>query len=122
MLDPLKNMKTLASLMGNAKQIRERVDRLQAELQKKTVEADAGAGAVCVVVNGRMEVLRVHLDRPLLTALAGQGSDADAQMVEDLIAAAINAALQKAQEMAKQEMTKLTGGINVPGLEGLLGR
>jgi len=56
-----------------------------------------------------------------LASLAGQGSDADAQMVEDLIAAAINAALQKAQEMTKQEMAKLTGGINIPGLEGLLG-
>ena len=121
MFDPVKNMKTLASLMGNAKQLREKVEHLQAELQKKTVEADAGAGAVCVVINGRMEVLRVRLNQPLLASLAGQGSDADAQMVEDLIAAAINAALQKAQEMTKQEMAKLTGGINIPGLEGLLG-
>ncbi len=114
-----ENLKNMASLLSNARQLKERFDQLQAELGRKTVEADAGAGAVRVVANGRMEIVSVHLDRPLLVALAGQGSDADQQVVEDLIAAATNAALQKARELIQQEVMRVTGGLNLPGLPGL---
>ncbi len=121
MLDQLKNLKSLASLMGNARELREKFEQLQAELSRKTVEAEAGAGAVRVVVNGRFEVVRVHLERPLLQTLAGEGPDADTQMIEDLIAAATNAGIKKAQELARQEVAKITGGLSLPGLNGMIG-
>ena len=118
MLDQLKNLKTLAGLMGNARELREKFEQLQAELARKTVEADAGAGAVRVVMNGKFEVVRVMLDRPLLATLAGEGQDLDAQMVEELIAAAVNAAMKKAQELARDEVARLTGGLDLSGLMG----
>ena len=117
----LDNLKNLASLMGQAKDLREKADQIQAELAAKTVEADAGAGAVRVVANGKLEVISIHLDRPMLTSLVGEGDAADQQMVEDLIAAATNAALAKARQLIQQEMAKLTGGLNIPGLDKLIG-
>jgi nucleoid-associated protein EbfC len=97
------------------------MERMQNELARKTVEADSGAGAVRVVMNGRLEVVSVKLDRPLLAVLAGEGQDADQQMIEDLIAAAVNAALQKAQLLVREEMGRLTGDLNLPGMDKLLG-
>ena len=118
MFDNLKNM---ASLMGQAKEMKEKFAQLQADLARKTVEADAGAGAVRAVVNGKLEIVSVRLDRPSLSPLVGEGSDLDQQMVEDLVAAAVNAALTKAKEMVQQEISQLTGGLNIPGLDKLLG-
>ena len=121
MFDQLKNMKNLAGLMGNAGELREKMEKLQEELSRLTAEADAGAGAVRVVVNGKMQVLSVTLDPAMVTALAGEGADADKQMIEELIVSATNEALNRAQELVKQEMSKLTGGLNLPGMDGLLG-
>lgn len=121
MFDQMKNIKNLAGMLGNATELREKFQRMQEELARRTVEGDAGAGAVRVTVNGKLEVVRVELDRPLVTALAGDGADADKEMVEELIASATNAALTKAQQMMREEMSKLTGGMNLPGMDNLLG-
>ena len=118
------NLKNIAALMGQARQMREHMEQLQKELAQKTVEADSGAGAVRVVMNGRFQVLSIHLDRPLLATLTGSTGDAineaDQRMIEDLIVAAVNAAMTKAQELAGQEIHRLTG-MNLPGLEKLMG-
>jgi DNA-binding YbaB/EbfC family protein len=116
-----ENLRNLGALMGQARELREKMERMQNELARKTVEADSGAGAVRVVMNGRLEVVSVKLDRPLLAVLAGEGKDADQQMIEDLIAAAVNAALQKAQLLVREEMGRLTGDLNLPGMDKLLG-
>jgi nucleoid-associated protein EbfC len=121
MFDQLKNLKGLAGMMGNAGELREKMERMQEELARLTADADAGAGAVRVVVNGKMQVLNVTLDPVMVTALAGQGEDTDVQMIEELIVSATNEALRRAQELVRQEMTKLTGGMDLPGLDGLLG-
>jgi len=121
MFDQMKNLKSLAGMLGNAGEMREKMQRMQAELGRLTAEADAGAGAVRVVVNGKMQVLSVELDRAMIVALAGEGSDADKQMVEELIVSATNEAFSRVQELARQEMIKLTGGMDLPGLEGLIG-
>lgn len=121
MFDQIKNLKGLAGLLGNAGELREKMQRMQEELAKITAEADAGAGAVRVVVNGKMQVMSVELDRAMIVALAGEGSNTDKQMIEELIASATNEALRRAQERVRQEMTKLTGGMDLPGLDGLLG-
>ncbi len=115
------NMKNLPGLMGQAKELKEKMGQLQDDLARQTVEADAGAGAVRVTVNGKLEVISVRFDQLLLISLTGEGSDMDQQMVEDLTTAAINAALRKARELAQQEMGKLTGGLDIPGLEKLVG-
>ena len=121
MFDQMKNLKSLAGMLGNAGEMREKMQRMQEELVKITAEADAGAGAVRVVVNGKMQVMSVELDRAMIVALAGEGSDTDKQMIEELIVSATNEALRRAQELVRQEMTKLTGGMDLPGLEGLMG-
>jgi hypothetical protein len=113
------NLKNLADLVGQAKQMRAKFEQLQAELARKTVEADSGAGAVRVVMNGKFEVVSVKLDQPLLATLAGSGPDADRQMIEDLIAAAFNAALAKAQEMARDETVRALGTLNLPNIPGM---
>ncbi|GAB4192538.1 MAG: YbaB/EbfC family nucleoid-associated protein [Phycisphaeraceae bacterium] len=120
MFDQLKNLKNLAGLMGNTGQIREKMEQMQEELSRVTAEAEAGAGAVRVVVNGKLEVVNVSLDPAMVAALAGQGTDADRTMVEELIVSATNEALNRAKERVQQEMMKLTGGLDVPGLDGLL--
>ena len=121
----LDNLKTLTSMAGQAKELRDKFEQLQTELGRRTVEADSGAGAVRVVVNGKLEIKSVKLDLPMLKTLAttcgANGDDEDRQMVEDLIAAAVNAALTKAKQMMQQEASRLTGGLNIPGLEKMLG-
>ncbi len=121
MFDQMKNLKNLAGMLGNAGEIREKMQQMQEELARLTAEADAGAGAVRVVVNGKMQVLNVELDRAMIASLAGEGSDTDKQMIEELIVSATNEAMRRAQELVRQEMSKLTGGMDLPGLEGMMG-
>jgi|GEM_PF-41403 len=124
------NIKNMMSMMGQAKEMREKFAKLQEELGRKVVEGEAGAGAVRVKVNGRFEVVEMHLDRAMLLTLAMPGdgdgggagpSDDDLLMIEDLIAAATNAALAKARDLVQQEFTSATGGMNIPGLDKLMG-
>lgn len=117
----LGDLKNLASMMGQAKGLREKFEQLQGELVRMTVEAEAGAGAVRVVANGKLEITSIRFDGPLLASLVGVGNDADQQMIEDLTTAAANAALTKAKQMVQQEASRLTGGLNIPGLDKMLG-
>ncbi len=117
----LGDLKNLASMMGQAKGLREKFEQLQGELARMTVEAEAGAGAVRVVANGKLEITSIRFDGPLLASLVGVGNDADQQMIEDLTTAAANAALTKAKQMVQQEASRLTGGLNIPGLDKMLG-
>lgn len=108
--------------MGQAGQIREKFEQMQDNLAAKSVEAESGAGAVRVVMNGKFEVIAVRMDKAMIQTLAGSGDDADQQMIEELIAAAMNAAVVKVQQLVKDEMAEITGGMNIPGLEGMLGQ
>lgn len=110
------NFKNMAAALGQAKELKAKMEQLQQELGRKTVEADAGAGAVQVVANGRLEIVSVRLDPTLITTLTGSGTDDDRQMIEDLVTAAINAALNKARQLIGEEMSELGGGFNIPGL------
>ena len=121
MFDQMKNLKTLASLLGNADEVKARCEQINEELNRMEIEADAGAGAVRVTVNGKMRVLRIELDPMMVMALAGEGADADREMIEELIASAVNAAQEKAQEAVRAQMGQLTGGLNLPGMDQLLG-
>ena len=120
MFDQLKNLKSLASMFGNMDEIKAKFEQFQQDLARRTVEGDAGAGAVRVVMNGKFEVLEVRIDPAMMAALSGDGNEQDRAMVEDLIAAAFNATLAKAQELVRGEMSRVTGGLNLP-LPGLGG-
>lgn len=116
MFDQLKNMKDLAGLMGNLGNIKEKMEQAQAELATKTVQAEAGAGAVRVTMNGKFEVVDVTVDSAMVTVLAGAGTDADRQMVEELLASAMNAAVSQVQVLLQETLGEATGGFNLPGM------
>ncbi|MDR3567500.1 MAG: YbaB/EbfC family nucleoid-associated protein [Syntrophobacteraceae bacterium] len=95
--------------MQQVKALQEKMTKMQEELALKKVEASAGGGMVTVEVNGRQEVLSIKIDRQVV-------DPQDVEMLQDLIVAAVNDGLRRAQEMAAGEMGKLAGGINIPGL------
>ena len=103
------NIKDLSGLFEQAKEMHSNMARIQAEAASIEVEGQSGGGLVRVTANGAMDVLRVNIDPSLIT-------DNDREMLEDLICAATNDALRKSRQTLEQEMRKLTGGINIPGL------
>lgn len=121
MFDQIRNVSKVLGSLGNPKELQAKFAQIQEDLARKTVEADAGAGAVRITMNGKFQVTQVQLDPVLVASLAGAGADADREMVQDLIAAAVNAAQHKAREMAQEELANLTAGVNIPGIEKLLG-
>jgi len=94
--------------MKQAKKMQERMANMQKELETKTVEAQAGGGMVSVVVNGKYELVSMKIEKDVV-------NPEDIEMLQDLIAAAVNEGIRKAQEMASSEMAKITGGLNIPG-------
>ena len=102
-------MQDFGSMIKQAKKLQEKMAGLQKELESKMVEATAGGGMVSVVVNGKFELQSLKIDREVV-----QPDDVD--MLQDLIVAAVNEGIRKAQGMASSEMAKLTGGMNIPGL------
>ena len=102
-------MQNFGEMMKQAKRLQEKMGSLQKELESKTVETTAGGGMVTVVVNGKFELLSLKIDREVV-------NPDDLDMLQDLIMAAVNEGIRKAQEMASAEMAKLTGGLKIPGL------
>ncbi len=111
------NIKSLGALMKNAGEIRQRAAELQEQLERQTVEGESGGGAVRVTMNGKGHVLRIQLDQPLLVGIAGD----DKEIVEELIASAVNSASARMHQLVADEMQKVTGGLNIPGLTDALG-
>lgn len=102
-------MGNMNQLMKQAKKLQEQMAKLQEELEQKTVEASAGGGVVTVVANGKKEIVEVKI--------APEAVDPDdVEMLQDLILAAVNEALRRAEEMVQEEMGKLTGGLSIPGI------
>jgi nucleoid-associated protein EbfC len=99
----------LGNIMKQAKKMQERMGQLQQELETRTIEAQAGGGMVRVVVNGKFEVVSLKIEKEVV-------NPEDVEMLQDLIAAAVNEGVPKAQEMTSQEMAKITGGLNIPGM------
>lgn len=102
-------MKNMGKMMKQAQQLQNKMTKLQEEMADKTVEATAGGGMVRVVANGKQEIVSVHIEKEVV-------DPDDVEMLQDLIVAAINEALAKSQAMVSEEMNKLTGGMNIPGL------
>jgi len=102
-------MKNLGSIMKQAQKIQAQIAKVQEELAQKTVEATAGGGMITVVANGKQEIVSITIEPEVIEAK-------DVEMLQDLVVAAVNEALRKAQEMASEEMRKITGGLQIPGL------
>jgi len=97
------------NIIKQAQQMQAKMARLQEALAKKTVEASAGGGMVTAVVNGRNELVSLKIEKDVV-------NPEDVEMLQDLIVAAVNEGIRKSQEMATAEMSKITGGLNIPGL------
>jgi len=102
----------IGNILQQARQMQEKLGKVQEELAGKTLTGESGGSMVRVTMNGRRQVLSVAIEPALLTA-------SEKQMLEDLLVAAINDAMRKAEELSQREMSKLTGGMAIPGLGGL---
>jgi nucleoid-associated protein EbfC len=107
MVNPLN----IAEMLSKANQMQEEVQR---KLAETVVEGSAGGGAVSATMNGRKEMLKLRIDPSAVTILTG--NQADVEMLEDLIVAAVNEAGRKADEAAKSSVQGILGGLNIPGL------
>jgi len=97
------------NLVKQAQQMQAKMQKMQEEMGHKTVDASVGGGMVTVTANGRSEVVSVKIDPAAI-------DPNDVEMLEDLVLAGVNEALRKSQEMMANEMSKLTGGMKIPGL------
>jgi len=105
----LKGMPNMGNLLKKAQQLQEKMAKLQEELSDKTVETSAGGGMVTVIATGKQDIASIKIDPEVV-------NQEDIEMLEDLVLAAVNDALFQAKQMVNEEMTKLTGGVNIPGL------
>jgi DNA-binding YbaB/EbfC family protein len=112
MLDAFENLGNLGELMTKARQMQDQMKQMQEELAKKQVTADAGGGMVQATVNGRLELVKLHIDKSKVDV-------SDTELLEDLIVAAVHGAQSRAADMMKSEMQKMTGDLGLP--PGLLG-
>lgn len=109
----MKGMPNMGQLMKQVQQFQAKMAKLQDELGDKTVEASSGGGMVTAVVNGKQEIISINIDKEVI-------DPDDQEMLQDLITAALNDALSRAKNMMNEEMGKLSKGMNIPGLAGLL--
>ena len=99
----------LGQMMKQAQKMQAKIMKIQEEMGERTVEASAGGGMVTVTANGKQEVLSIRIEPEVV-------DPEDVEMLQDLVAAAVNEALKKAQEMMAEEMAKVTGGMQLPGM------
>ena len=99
----------LGDMMKQVQKMQAKMEELQAELEKAEVEGSAGGGMVKCVVNGKGDLRSITIDPEVV-------DPEEIEMLQDLIVAAINQAKEKAQEMQTEQMSSLTGGLNLPGM------
>lgn len=101
--------KGFGNIMKQAKMMQEQIGKVQEELAGRTVEASAGGGMIVAVVSGAQELISIKIDPEVV-------DPDDIEMLQDLIVAAVNEGIKRSQEMMAAEMSKITGGMNIPGL------
>lgn len=97
------------NILKQAQKMQENMQRMQEELEAKEIEASVGGGAVTVKVNGKKEVLDISIKPEVV-------DPDDIEMLQDLVLSAVNEALRKVDDMQQSQMSKVTGGMNIPGL------
>ncbi len=101
------NMGNMAGMMKKVQKLQAEMTKMQAELKKRTLEVTAGGGAVKIVINGEKQIQSINFNRDMIDA-------EDLEMLEDLVAAAVNEAIHKVDDMMAKEMSKITGGMGLP--------
>lgn len=101
----------MGDLVKQAQEMQKKVTEMQAELARRTVAATAGGGMVTATVNGASELVSIKFEKEII-------NPEDPDMLADLVVAAVNEALKKAQNMIAKEMGQITGGLNLPGIFG----
>ena len=99
----------MGDLLKQAQEMQSRMAKIQEELANKTVQGSSGGGMVQVTVNGQFNITAVQIESSVV-------NPAEKEMLEDLVLAAVNDGMRKARELASNEMSKLTGGLKIPGL------
>jgi nucleoid-associated protein EbfC len=112
MSDETPKMPDLGNLMEVAQKLQGDVARMQEDLARMEAEASSGGGMVTAVVNGHHEVVSIKIDKEAV-------DPNDVDLLQDLVTAAVNQAMEKVREKAKEEMSRLTGGLNLPGMPNL---
>ncbi len=102
-------MKNMGQLMKQAQQMQAKIATLQKELETREVEASSGGGMVKVKVNGKQEILDITINPECV-------DPSDVDMLQDLVKTAVNQAVTESNEMVNSAMSKVTGGMNIPGL------
>ena len=105
----LKGMGGMGNILKQAQKMQQRLAEVQQELKERVVEGAAGGGMVRVAANGQQEILSVKIDPEAVNA-------EEVELLEDMVLAAVGQALEKARQMAQEEMAKVTGGLQLPGL------
>jgi DNA-binding YbaB/EbfC family protein len=99
----------LNKLMKQAQKMQEQMAKTQAELEERTVEVSAGGGKVTVIANGAGEVLSIKIDKEVV-------DPNDVEFLEEIVLSGVNQAIERGKALAQSEMTKITGGLGMPGL------
>ena len=99
----------IGNIMKQAQQMQKRMAQLQQELEERRIEASAGGGMVKAVVSGKQQLISLTIDPKAV-------DPDDVEMLQDLVVAAVSEALKQSQQLAQEEMAKITGGMNLPGL------
>jgi DNA-binding YbaB/EbfC family protein len=99
----------MMDMMRQAREMQKKMKQAQKRMAKTEITAEAGGGMVSVVINGKLEVRGVTIDPALFT-------EGDVAMIQDLVTSAVNAAIQKAQDVMAEEMKQVTGGLDLGGL------
>ena len=104
-------MPNMQAMMKQIQEMQDRIAKVQAELEQRTVTADAGGGMVKVTANGKKQIVKIEIEADVV-------KKEEKDILEDLVVAAINKALERAHAMAQEEMQKATQGVipNIPGL------
>ncbi len=117
-------MAGLAGILKDLPKIKARMEQVKQRLGEMTVSAETGGGAVRVTASGLLRVVSLDIDQTLLASLVDTANPLDQELAEDLIAGAVNTALEKAREMAQRELAAAAGELGLPlppgGLGGLI--
>jgi hypothetical protein len=99
----------VGNLMKQAQMMQKRMAQMQQELEERRIEATSGGGMVKAVVSGKQQLISLTIDPKAV-------DPEDVEMLQDLVMAAVSEALKQSQKMAEEEMGKITGGLNIPGM------
>jgi hypothetical protein len=99
----------MGNIMKQAQMMQKRMAQVQQELEERRIEASAGGGMVTAVVSGKQQLISLTIDPKAV-------DPDDVEMLQDLVMVAVSEALKQSQKLADEEMGKVTGGLNLPGL------